>query len=82
MLAYQAEFTDKQGDAFGSALYWVSKQTQFDFYHYKAGADNTIHNTENLDKIDPRFALYHKDSPLGFASDAKLFRGCVRLSKQ
>ncbi|HGF0738823.1 hypothetical protein QM437_05400 [Legionella pneumophila] len=81
LLAYQAEFTDVNGDAFGSALYRVSKQTEFEFYHYKAESNNTIFSTEGLDKTDSRFAVSYIESPLDFASDAKLFRGCVRLSK-
>jgi hypothetical protein len=80
LLAYQEEFTDTQGDAFGSPLYQVSNETQFSFYHYQANG-NKINNSADVIKHDERFGFSYCNDNTRFASDAKLFRGCVQLSR-
>ncbi|WP_115704611.1 hypothetical protein [Legionella sainthelensi] len=81
LLAYQAEFTEENSSAFGSLLYHVSKQTEFSFYHYKSTA-TSISSSDELEYTDSRFSFSFCNTQTPFASDAKLFRGCVRLSKQ
>ena len=81
LLAYQEEFTEENGDAFGSPLYHVSKETEFSFYHYKATGKQTIRSPLDLLESDKRFAFSYCDENTSFSSDAKLFRGCVRLSR-
>ena len=81
MLAYQAEFTNEQGPAFASPLYHVSKNTDFSFYHYKAEYSSKIKNPTELQVLDPRFAFSYPNEIDEFASDAKLFRGCVKLTQ-
>ncbi|HBD9264376.1 TPA: hypothetical protein KLD26_003035, partial [Legionella pneumophila] len=82
LLAYQSEFTADNSSAFGSLLYHVSKQTEFSFYHYKSSSNKSINSSEELGGTDNRFAFSYCSDRTQFASDAKLFRGCVRLSKQ
>lgn len=80
LLAYQEEFTEEQGDAFGSPLYQVSKRIQFLFYHYQASLpQNGIRNSMELLESDKRFLFSGCNGETRFAGDAKLFRGCVRL---
>ncbi|HHT0594015.1 TPA: hypothetical protein ACTXXA_002088 [Legionella anisa] len=81
LLAYQEEFTEEKGDAFGSTLYKVSKETQFTFYHYKSDSQNLIKNPNELLDEDSRFLFSYCNNATIFSSDAKLFRGCVRLSR-
>lgn len=81
LLAYQSEFTADNSSAFGSPLYHVSKQTEFSFYHYKSSNNKNINSSEELEGIDNRFAFSYCSNRTQFASDAKLFRGCVRLRK-
>lgn len=81
LLAYQEEFTEENSDAFGSPLYQVSKETQFSFYHYQATGQNAIRDPLELLDCDPRFSFAHCNDPMNFSSDAKLFRGCVRLAR-
>ncbi|HRD69004.1 MAG TPA: hypothetical protein PK657_02560 [Legionella sp.] len=81
LLAYQEEFSDTHGDAYGSPLYHVSKETKLSFYHYQSkGLNNISNSTEILDK-DKRFAFSHCNNDTEFASDAKLFRGCIQLCR-
>lgn len=79
ILAYQAEFTEKEGAAFGSQLYQVSQNISFSFYHYQASNSAGIMNPEVLMTEDPRYKVSFCRDETTFASDAKLFRGCVRL---
>lgn len=81
LLAYQEEFTEELGDAFGSPLYQVSKETEFSFYHYKATGLNKIKNSAEILDYDERFSFSYCHDNTEFASDAKLFRGCVQLSR-
>src|SRR3990167_3181361 len=81
LLAYQAEFTEKNGAAFGSPLYHVSKDTEFSFYHYQSTNNHAIRNPTELQDSDKRFSFSYCDDTTTFASDAKLFRGCVRLTR-
>ncbi|VEG91208.1 hypothetical protein [Legionella spiritensis] len=81
LLAYQEEFTEDQGAAFGSPLYHVSKKTTFSFYHYKSSNNDSIKNAGEIKETDPRFAFSYCHDNHSFASDAKLFRGCVQLSR-
>ncbi|ARB91014.1 hypothetical protein A6J40_01900 [Legionella longbeachae] len=81
LLAYQEEFTDEEGDACGSSLYQVSKNIQFSFYHYKATGSNKIKNSTEIVDSDQRFSFSYCAENNKFASDAKLFRGCVQLSR-
>lgn len=81
LLAYQEEFTEENGDAFGSSLYHVSMETEFSFYHYKSTGKQTIKNPLELLEADKRFTFSHCNDPTSFSSDAKLFRGCVRLTR-
>lgn len=81
LLAYQDEFTEENGDAYGSPLYRVSKATQFSFYHYKSSGVGAIKNPLELLEEDDRFAFSHCVEKAEFAGDAKLFRGCVRISR-
>ncbi|WP_182352652.1 hypothetical protein [Legionella sp. PC1000] len=81
LLAYKEEFTEEKGDAFGSTLHKVSKETQFTFYHYKENGQNLIRNPTELLNEDPRFLYSYCDNTTNFSSDAKLFRGCVRLAR-
>lgn len=81
LLAYQAEFTEEDGAAFGSPLYHVSKDTDFSFYHYQSTNHNGIKNPIDLQDSDKRFSFSYCNDISSFASDAKLFRGCVRLSR-
>lgn len=81
LLAYKDEFTDEKGDAFGSPLYYVSKQTEFSFYHYKAQSNHTIRDSSTLMCTDNRFNYTFNNCKKSFATDAKLLRGCVRLSR-
>ncbi|RUR09112.1 hypothetical protein [Legionella sp. km772] len=81
LLAYQEEFIDENGDAYGSPLYHVSKQTEFFFYHYKAQGNHAIKDSAALVAADDRFSYIFNNSKKSFASDAKLLRGCVRLSR-
>ena len=81
LLAYQEEFTEENGDAFGSPLYHVSKETKFSFYHYKSTGKQTIRSPLDLLESDKRFAFSYCNDNTSFSSDAKLFRGCVRLSR-
>lgn len=81
MLAYQEEFTDEYGDAFGSPLYHVSKNTDFSFYHYQSINNNGIKHPQALLELDKGFSFSYCQEPTNFSSDAKLFRGCVRLSR-
>lgn len=82
LLAYKAEFTEDNSSAFGSQLYHVSKQTGFSFYHYKPSSNQGIRSSVEIEDTDDRFAFSYCNNATQFASDAKLFRGCVRLSKQ
>lgn len=82
LLAYQSEFTADNGSAFGSLLYQVSKRTEFSFYHYKSSSHTGIKSSGELETIDNRFAFSYSSEKTQFASDAKLFRGCVKLTKQ
>lgn len=79
ILAYQEEFTNDAGPAFASPLYQVSQNTEFSFYHYKADGSSRIHTTSELIDLDPRFNFSYPNEAQAFASDAKLFRGCVRI---
>lgn len=81
LLAYQEEFMKENSPAFGSLLYRVSKQTEFSFYHYKSQEDENIYSSEGIGTTDPRFNFSFCSNDTKFASDAKLFRGCVRLSR-
>lgn len=81
LLAYQDEFIDSNGDAYGSPLYHVSKQTMFSFYHYKAQVDHVIKDSTALVGSDERFSFIFNNGQKSFATDAKLFRGCVKLSR-
>ena len=81
LLAYQAEFTEHGGAAFGSPLYQVSKDTEFSFYHYQSVNNNGIKSPIELQVSDKRFSFSYCNDNTAFASDAKLFRGCVRLSR-
>lgn len=79
LTAYQEEFTEENGIAFGSLLYQVSKNTAFTYYHYKANDHKTIKNSKNLVDEDSGFSLSLCNDETTFASDAKLFRGCIRI---
>lgn len=81
LFAYQDEFTEENSDAFGSPLYHVSKDTEFSFYHYKSTGKQTIRNPVDLLESDKRFSFSYCDNNTNFSGDAKLFRGCVRLSR-
>lgn len=81
LLAYQEEFTEETGDAFGSMLYKVSKETVFSFYHYKATGSQNIYNSDEITNKDERFKFSFCPANTTFASDSKLFRGCVQLTK-
>lgn len=81
LFAYQKEFTAENGDAFGSPLYHVSKNTVFSFFHYKANGNQVINPPADILEIDPRFSFSLSNQKMNFSSDAKLFRGCVRLSR-
>ncbi|HAT2079967.1 hypothetical protein [Legionella pneumophila] len=81
ILAYQEEFTDEYSDAFGSPLYHVSKNTNFSFYHYQSVNNNGIRHPQALLEMDEGFSFSYCPKPTVFSSDAKLFRGCVRLSR-
>ena len=81
LMAYQAEFTEKNGAAFGSPLYHVSKDTKFSFYHYQSTNNHGIKNPVELQDSDKRFSFSYCNDTAAFASDAKLFRGCVRLHR-
>lgn len=80
LLAYQDEFLDEAGAAFGTPLYEACKRTEFSFYHYQASGDNIIRNSLELPVIDNGFLFGSSKENACFSSDAKLFRGCVRLS--
>lgn len=80
LLAYQEEFTEEEGAAFGSPLHRVSKETEFGFYHYQSTGQSAIKNSLELLESDKRFLFSHSKD-VQFSSDAKLFRGCVRLTK-
>lgn len=82
LLAYQSEFVEENSSAYGSLLYQVSKKTEFSFYHYKSSSQKGILSSMELEEIDERFAFSYFMHKTEFASDAKLFRGCVRLTKQ
>lgn len=81
LFAYQEEFTDEYGAAFGSPLYHVSKDTKFFFYHYQSSNHPVIKNSLELENTDKRFSFSYFGGNTSFASDAKLFRGCVRLAR-
>lgn len=81
LLAYQEEFIEEKGDAYGSPLYKVSKETQFSFYHYQASGLSSIQNPSEILETDERFLFTASNENHTFASDAKLFRGCVRLTR-
>ncbi|HHW3788255.1 TPA: hypothetical protein ACT9MN_002952, partial [Legionella pneumophila] len=81
LLAYQEEFIGVDGDAYGSPLYHMSKQIKFNFYHYKAQGSGVISNSSSLLDTDKRFSFMFDNSNKSFATDAKLFRGCVSLSR-
>jgi hypothetical protein len=81
LFAYQEEFTEENSDAFGSPLYHVSKETEFSFYHYKSAGQKAIRDPLDLLDNDKRFAFSHCAESTNFSSDAKLFRGCVRLTR-
>lgn len=81
LLAYQEEFIGVDGDAYGSPLYHMSKQIKFNFYHYKAPGSGAISNSASLLDTDKRFSFMFDNSNKSFATDAKLFRGCVSLSR-
>lgn len=82
LLAYQEEFTAVHGPAFGSPLYQASINTQLSFYHYKATDSDMIQNSLELAIKDKRFTDSHCTEQTKFASDAKLFRGCVRMYRE
>ena len=81
LLSYQDEFTEAHSDAYGSPLYHVSKQTEFSFYHYKAQGSSFAKNSLELLNGDERFSFIYDQSNKNFSSDAKLLRGCVKLSR-
>lgn len=81
LFAYQEEFIEEGGDAFGSPLYHVSKETEFSFYHYKSDGKTKIQNPSALLISDKRFSFSHCSEKTDFSSDAKLFRGCVRITR-
>lgn len=81
LLAYQEEFTEEGGDAYGSQVYQLSKETEFSFYHYKSSGQNQIRNSLELLETDLRLTFSYLETKKHFSSDAKLFRGCVRLSR-
>lgn len=80
LLAYQEEFTEENGEAYGSLLYKISNETEFNFYHYQADSNEGIINSFFLKESDPRFQFSHLEDTV-FPSDAKLFRGCVKLTR-
>lgn len=81
LLAYQQAFTDERGAAFGSPLYHASKNTHLSFYHYMASDKHSIRGSDDILQLDPRFVFSYCSEPTRFASDAKLFRGCIRLAR-
>lgn len=81
LLSYQDEFTAIGGATFGSPLYKVSKNTQFSFYHYQSSGNQNIKPSTELQGIDAGFLYSYNKVASNFASDAKLFRGLVRLSR-
>lgn len=81
LLAYQEEFTDKHGDAYGSPIYHISNKTKFRFYHYQSNGINQIKNSEDLLNQDNRFTFSYCNKETLFASDAKLFRGCIQICR-
>lgn len=82
LLAYQTEFMDESSAAFGSALCEISRQVDFSFFHYRASGSESIDDPINIPEVDKRFLFSYSKNSMKFASDAKLFRGCVRLSRE
>jgi hypothetical protein len=80
ILAYQSEFIEVHSAAFGSPLHKVSSTTEFTFYHYKT-TSKTIKNSLQLESLDDRFSFSYCSGQTSFANDAKLFRGCVKISR-
>ncbi|WP_367607897.1 hypothetical protein [Legionella sp. W05-934-2] len=80
LLAYQEEFTEESGPAFGSFLHHVSKNTKFNFYHYQSNDTDNILNSHLLKDEDKRFSTSYCQESTEFAGDAKFFRGCVKIA--
>lgn len=81
LFAYQEEFSADNTEVSGSSLYYASRQTEFAFYHHQDSHHQQIANSLSLIKLDERFSSSYCDEDTSFASEAKLFRGCVRISK-
>ncbi|STX50960.1 Uncharacterised protein [Legionella busanensis] len=79
--AYQEEFTAENSDAYGSPLYHLSKELKFTFYHYQANEQHSIRGPAELLEQDQRFLFSYSQNSTTFSADAKLFRGCVQLSR-
>ena len=81
LLSYQSEFIEESNAAYGSPLYNLCKEIEFSFFHYMSPGTQNISNPSNLIGDDKRFSFSYSNKETKFASDAKLFRGCVRLTR-
>lgn len=79
-LAYRNTFLDNQNHCYGSELFEACQQTEVAFFHYKAMPHTHI-LPSNLIQDDSRFRFSYFGER-DFPYDAKLFRGCIQLSRQ
>ncbi|HHF7365645.1 TPA: hypothetical protein ACPSKY_000745 [Legionella bozemanae] len=79
LLSYLNEFSSPTSECYGSNLYHACQNISIDFFHNKPSdpADNILLAKNLLDQ-DKRFIIPNSNK-YSFSSDAKFFRGCLRI---
>lgn len=79
--AYQEEFISEDNLCYGSPLYDACRRTSLSYYHFRASPDGPVSSSRELEHQDSRFQFSYT-KPGDFPYDAKLFRGCIKVTRE
>lgn len=85
MRIFAEELSKENAECNDTILGEIAKQVEFNYYHCKSDRYGVVRMTDEIIKIDNRFASIpkkYKKTGAAFSSDAPFLRGCVSISRK